>query len=287
MSHEDPYNLRPLWDGLLDIYAIFSSICDKHGLRFYLTDGSAIGAVRHKGFIPWDDDLDISMPRPDYERFLRISDAELPSYLKVVNWENTPEFDCMFAKVQDCRREKIESIEKKLGWELSNGLFIDIFPVDGYPEKFIQRLCYRVKIKSLWFVRRFCAQDFQSQTFKGKFAWLWGAFLAIFVFRIRSITKCLNMANGLNKSHAFDEFRLCGRSATTMWKRYVLPKAVYGEPMYFDFEGRFKVPLPHDYDTFLRYDYPDYMTPPPKEKQHPTHGYPHRCPWWLGPTRLN
>lgn len=282
---DDPNNLRSLWSGLLDIYSIFADICERNGLVFYLTDGNAIGAVRHQGFIPWDDDLDVSMPRPDYERFLEIASSELPSFLKIVNWKNTPEFDCMFTKIQDCRREKIESIEKKIGFKLSNGLFIDIFPIDGYPDEAVKRICYYIKIKMLWLIRRFFVEKFSEQKWKGKMAWLLGGLLRFVFPQINSLSSCLYVANELNKSHPYGKTTLTGRSATTMWKRFILPCSVYGEPVYFDYEENYKVPLPRDYDTFLRYDYPNYMMLPPEDKRHPTHSYSDYCPWWLGPTK--
>lgn len=278
------YNLRPLWNALLNIYSVFAEICDRNDLRFYVTDGTALGAVRHKGFIPWDDDFDISMPRPDYEKFLAIAAKELPSYYRVVNWKNTPEFDCMFTKIQDCRRDNIEAVEKKLGWRLSNGLFLDIFPIDGYPDSKLGAYYYRFRMKILWFMRRYYATKFSSHTLKGKFAWIIGLGFASILWNIKSLSSCLEAADNLNKSCAFGETILTGRSATTMWKRFILPCTVYGTPKYFEFDGKLKVPVPNDYDAFLKYDYNDYMTLPPKDKRHPTHSYSDYCPWWLGPT---
>ena len=143
MKSEDPFGLRPLWDASLGIYREIAKICERHGLRYYVTDGTALGAVRHKGFIPWDDDFDMSMPRPDYEKFKKIFMAELPPHLKFVDFHNTPEFGLLFGKVQDCRRDKIEALEKVVGFQLSNGLFIDIFPIDGYPRsRFVGKVVY-------------------------------------------------------------------------------------------------------------------------------------------------
>ena len=79
------YGLRPLWDALYEIYEEFAKICDKHGLRYYAFAGTLLGAIRHNGFIPWDDDLDVAMPRPDYEKFIQISKTELPRHLNFVD----------------------------------------------------------------------------------------------------------------------------------------------------------------------------------------------------------
>ena len=283
-SAADPFGLSPLWNALLAIYKAFSEICDRYGLRYYVTDGNAIGAVRHHGFIPWDDDFDVSMPRPDYERFIAIAGQELPAYLKVVNWRNTPEFDCMFLKIQDVRRERVLEVEEKVGYQLSNGIFIDIFPIDGYPESKVAEVWYLARMKCLWLLKRYYAETLTAQTPKGKVAWIIGWLISLVAFKIRSNADCLEMADILNQRDVFGETKMCGRSATTMWKRVVIPTETYGTPVYFDFTDGVRVPLPHDFDTYLSYDYPNYMTLPPEEKRRPSHTYAKRCAWWLGPT---
>ncbi len=70
---------------MLDIYKVFAAICEKHSLRHYVAFGTALGAVRHKGFIPWDDDIDIMMPQPDYEHLIEIAPKELPEELQFLS----------------------------------------------------------------------------------------------------------------------------------------------------------------------------------------------------------
>ena len=77
-NKEDNCELRRLQFIELEVMKLFSGICDKHHLRYYLVGGTMLGAVRHNGFIPWDDDMDVGMPRPDYERFLKVVKNELP-----------------------------------------------------------------------------------------------------------------------------------------------------------------------------------------------------------------
>ena len=85
-----PYNLAPVWKVVLDIYREFAAICQRHSLRHYAAFGTALGAVRHKGFIPWDDDFDVMMPRPDYERLIEIAPSELPAHLQFLSKKTTP-----------------------------------------------------------------------------------------------------------------------------------------------------------------------------------------------------
>ena len=70
MITEDKFGLKPIWEAILEIYDEFCKICDRHGLRYYVTDGNALGAVRHKGFIPWDDDIDLAMSSEDPSPYL-------------------------------------------------------------------------------------------------------------------------------------------------------------------------------------------------------------------------
>ena len=77
-------NLKPVWSAILEVYDQYALVCNRFGLRHWVAYGTLLGAVRHKGFIPWDDDFDVFMPREDYERFLSIADTELPEYLKIV-----------------------------------------------------------------------------------------------------------------------------------------------------------------------------------------------------------
>lgn len=281
---EDPFHLRPVWDAVLEVYCEFVKVCNRHNLRFYMTDGNAIGALRHHGFIPWDDDLDVSMPRPDYEKFLEIAPRELPAYLKIVNARNTPQFLGLFSKIQDSRREKIEAVERECGYQQSNGIFIDIFAIDGYPQSRLAAAIYHWTAFVQHQVMRFRYQKFSDQTQKGCLMWVLGFFLSPFVWGLHSANEFILNAERRNMSHPFESCELTGRSGTTLWKRLTFPKSVWGEPVYVDFDMGMRVPLPHDCDYYLRYDYGDYMKLPPESSRHPTHSYRARCPWWLGPT---
>lgn len=285
MAMVDEFGLRPIWDAILEVYQEIAKVCDRHGLRYYVTDGTAIGAVRHSGFIPWDDDFDISMPRPDYERFIELAKTELPSHLKFVNWKNTPELTMMLGKVQDSRREKVEEIEKTTGRILSGGIYVDIFAIDGYPESSAEIVWVKFVTKILACIVRFRCMTFCQQSWKGKLVWILGLIFSVFMPWMTQY-RCLRTCENYLMRHPFDSSANTGRASLriTMLNRKPLPRAVWGRAQMHVFDG-IRVPLPQDTDAYLRSLYGDYMKMPPEDRRRPTHAYSWRCPWWLGPTR--
>lgn len=283
---EDIFGLQPIWEGLIGVYSEFAKVCDKYGLKYYVTDGNALGAVRHGGFIPWDDDLDVSMPRPDYEKFLEIAAGELPSNLKIVRWQNTPEYNFLFAKVQETRREYVEGIEKASGRMLSNGIYIDIFPIDGFPASKLTLVMFRIKFAILKVLLRFQCDKLSRQTTKGKIVWLAGLLLAPFFPWLWGHARIMRRMEALTRKLSFDDSTLTGRS----WNDSGLffyppyPKEVWGVSSKQKI-GDVMLAFPSDIKKFLEIRYGDYMQLPPMEQQRPAHQYSWRCPWWLGPTK--
>ena len=280
-------NLKPVWDAVLEVYQEVAKICDRHHLRYYLTDGSAIGAVRHHGFIPWDDDFDMSMPRPDYEKFIEYAKTELPPKMKFLDWHNCPEFCFLFGKVQCCDREKVEQVERECGYMLSNGLYIDIFPIDGYPTSNLEiswTKFYCYLMRALWRAR--CGV-FKNQTQKGKLLCCFGWCIALFVPWIRTTADIMSRCEKFLLRHPFASSKYSQRASVylTGLNRPPLPVEWWGTATVQQFMD-VSVPLPRDYDSFLRFYYGDYMQLPPVDKQIPSHGYNYRCGWWLGPTKI-
>lgn len=126
---------------MLNILITIHKICVKHNLTYWLEAGTLLGAVRHKGFIPWDDDCDIAMPREDYEKFLKIAQNELPSTMFLQHNAIEPEFKIPWAKVRQNGTLLIENGES--GEEnYHHGIFVDIFPYDTYRDKWYLQLMH-------------------------------------------------------------------------------------------------------------------------------------------------
>lgn len=113
----------------LEILKEIDSFCKKNNLRYYLAGGTLLGAIRHKGFIPWDDDIDINMPRPDYEKFIKLFKSYNENYEIRSNRLNN--FSAPFTKIVDTRTLIIEKYRKG---NIDTNIWVDIFPVDGLPE---------------------------------------------------------------------------------------------------------------------------------------------------------
>lgn len=283
---KDPFGLQPVWDAIIDVYREYAKICDRHGLRYYVVYGNAIGAVRHGGFIPWDDDFDVSMPRPDYEKFLEIANEELPERLKIVTWRNTPEFNMISAKVQLADAETVKRIEREHGRQLSSGIYIDVFPIDGAPTSDFKWFVGSVWYSILQCLLRFHNDKFTHQSRKGKIVWLAGMILSPLFFwvwthgaicrRLEKLSRRYDFESSVlyNSSAAYPELRRVKRHLTSVW----------GTPKMVRF-GNIEVPLPEKYEDFLTFWYGDYMKLPPESRRKPTHQYPWRCSWWLGPTK--
>jgi lipopolysaccharide cholinephosphotransferase len=243
----------------------FDRVCRKHNIMYSLDGGTLIGAVRHKGFIPWDDDMDICMLREEYEKFRKVADELNPDICYFQDHENDPEYRWGFAKL---RRTGTSFV--RLGQEHMNyktGIAIDIFPLDDVPKSvigqmFLDLYCYCLR-KTLW-------SEAGKKTSKGlKRIWfsLLSKIPSDFVFdRIKKITR--KSRNTTPNRVRVLMFPSIGKIyyKRPLKTRYSIPKSWFTELDEYEFEGK-KFWGTRDYDARLYHQYGDYMTLPPEDQR--------------------
>ena len=249
----------------LSILKAFISVCDMLKLRYFLVEGTLLGAVRHGGFIPWDDDIDVALLREDYERFLREGQALLPDYYFLQTFRTDPGYAQNFAKIRDSRTTFVESSARHQ--KINHGVYIDIFPLDFYPEGKVKQKLVSLCNKLLS-VRVMQAYDMPVTAVP-----LWKK------IRSKVLRVIMNLAfpqleGALEAREKLYCLCASGEMVTnycSAWGvREVVPFPWYGWGASVLFEG-LSVNAPQEYDKLLTAIYSDYMQPPPPEKQIPHH----------------
>lgn len=249
--------------------------CVSRGIRYSIAYGTLIGAVRHKGFIPWDDDIDIVMPRPDYDRFF----AEFTSKTLVAVSEKDEDSYLAFGRVIDTARTSCETLipHSKSG---RGGVWIDVFPLDGAtdsPEEFSSLIG---RLKKLWIIqlRCRCAKNSWRGLFK-----LFTDFKGLLIFTVVKLS-CLS---GLILRKANRALIAADRAipwgATGHFAQMSVIDAgskdyheieVFSSTVRLNFEGHVFLAM-NGYDAFLRKIYGDYMQLPPEEDRVPKQSFIH------------
>ncbi len=241
-----------------NILVSFISACDRLGLKYYLLGGTLLGAVRHRGFIPWDDDIDVGMLRADYEVFLHEGQKLLPESYFLQTFETDPDYPQCFAKLRDSGTTFIETSVRHR--KINHGVYIDIFPLDYYPEKTVQQRLLRLKLRALFFRQRseFYLPEYNKVTLNSL---LFGPLSRALFPTTQSIVR--NMDQTLRSVP--DSALVCNYCGA--WgERETAPLSWFGDGVYGTFEG-LPVRLPAAYDCWLTKVYGNYMELPPEEKR--------------------
>lgn len=152
--------IKKLWSVQLDLLALIDKICRQHSIRYSVDSGTLIGAMRHGGYVPWDDDIDVVMPRADYERFASIVTDELPPEYFFQTAENSPGYYRPFARILNLKTKaylKSEFLKGMPLWKYPQGVFVDILIADNVPEGKAEQLAHESNLKRLqhkyWMLR--------------------------------------------------------------------------------------------------------------------------------------
>lgn len=239
---------------ILQIMLSVDRVCREHEIRYYCWAGTMLGAVRHHGFIPWDDDMDICMPRPDYDRFMEHAHEWLPQPLEALSIETSETFPGSFGKIVDSSTTLIERGHS----DYLAGIYIDVFPIDGVPASSLMRRIavtrYKLLDKLLYFLHR--------DPYKhGRGISSWPILLIQRLFThewARKKLRAANTAYDYNKS----EYVLDYDDGING----VIAKRILGTPTPVEFEGHELMGVEHA-DEYLRTKYGDYMVIPPHDNQ--------------------
>ena len=245
--------------GILDD---FDRVCQSNNIKYYVAQGSLIGAARHKGFIPWDDDIDVGMLRDDYNKFMELFNLSNTRY-QFVCIENSPDFYLPYGKVCDTKTVLFEPDEQ--GYKLA--VNIDVFVYDNAPDddNIVERMFDRRDLLS----KRFSIAHSQGKP-------TGNLLIRTIKYARRYIYRILYYSNTIKKM--VDNSRLYENQVTervgdfSAFERVVCHKRVFDAFIDVEFEGKlYKAPI--GYDEWLKVFYGDYMELPPLEKRVTHHSY--------------
>lgn len=266
----DEETLRKIQMIELEIAKEIKRICDMNNINYFLDGGSLLGAVRHNGFIPWDDDFDIGMLREDYEKFLLIANYELSEKYVLQTMHNEKNYGLVFAKV---RKKDTLFLEEKSSSNLCyNGIFIDIFPYDAYPKVFIQQKKQKITLNIL---KRLIISK------SGHKPWIEKNKISIKKWIIYLPIRCISFFvsksflinkydQGCTIYNSFGNGKVFPNGISNYGKFYIDKEVVVNTEEHIFEDVLFKIPI--GYDQFLRTLYGDYLELPPEEERYNRHG---------------
>lgn len=241
---------------ILDHIADF---CDRHGITYFLACGSLIGALRHKGFIPWDDDIDLFMPRDEYNRLMKIYSDPTGRYTLCEPARGTQGYLYSYAKV--CDNNTLYYEEEVPGYIM--GVNVDIFPLDYVPENIRWRPLYWKLKRFLYDVRRF---KMHRNYWHAPSYYYFRRYFPIPLPLLNAILHRLFKSGRPTST-------VCNMTEANRLPRECFPAScIQGEPVLVEFEGKHYKTMP-GYDQYLRNFYGDYMTPPPEDKRASIHHF--------------
>lgn len=240
------------------------AVCDKLNIQYFLVCGTALGAVKYNGFIPWDDDIDIGMFREDYERFVNEAKDFLPKHLFVQNFRTDPGFAQIYTKVRDSRTTYIEKSVADI--RMHHGVYIDVFPLDGYPDKKDEQIKFEKK-KRLYKLICESGYDFKRSP---------KAEIFVKILRVlgvvKRVHKTLKKYENMISDYGTEDSKIICNHGNYQGKLEYAPIEQYGDGVMMTFEG-LNVRVPKMYNEYLTQKYGDWRSDLPKEQRVGHHYY--------------
>lgn len=262
----DDITLRKVQLIQLEIAKEVKRICEKNNIKFFLTAGTLLGAIRHKGFIPWDDDLDMAMLREDYDKFLQIAPKEIKPEYEIQTWDNDVNCPYEFAKI---RKKNTLYKENKGNKHADKGIYIDLIVYSDAPSDEAQRIavhnkmldCHRLLLMKCKY--RPWNEDY-GVNYGKKIAYLFYLFRSVFYSHKRLVDKFNKL---LHTADAPSEY-LYGMVESKNF--FAIERAWYDTIIYQQFEDT-EFPIAGDYKHYLALSYGDYMSLPPENERENRH----------------
>lgn len=257
----DSKKLRELQIAELDGLNFFDDFCRNHGLTYYLCGGCLIGSIRNKGFVPWDDDIDVLMPRPDYEQFLRLYKEENKSdRFVLLDADKDKTYGNIFAVIADTDHTLIKEYQKDM--DMPHGIPLDIFPIDGLASGKLSRYTQYAWTMIYSLFRSGIVPKNQGGLLS------FGSKVLLGIFRGKNVRyKIWKFAEKRMSRYSFETSEnvaeLC---AGFYFMKKVYPRNIYDGVTEVEFEGR-KYLAMKNYDDYLKIPFGNYMELPPEKKR--------------------
>ena len=252
---------KAVWNVELQIMDEIDRICRKHNIRYFLAGGSMLGAARHNGFIPWDDDIDVGMFREDYERFLKVCESELSKEFFLQTNHNDKGYTLFLAKIRKNDTTAIRQKEFICGATFNQGIFVDIVPFDNIPNHFIPRYFQYISLELviLLLSRSIYFKSYKHKTWRNQLSHLLGKFVLMFTTPQKMSQLCVSII----KLYSNKKTKYVGEISTIYnYKKSRRLRSLYDELIDHQFEDRI-YKIPKRYDEILDLAYGDWRTPRP------------------------
>ena len=265
IRYQEVTDIREIQQMELGIMEYIHETCQKIGVKYFLAYGSLIGAVRHKGFIPWDDDMDICMLREDYEKLQDYLIANPDERYEVMSYKNNLNYVYPFMKVQD---NHTYLLEEDVRIDSNMGIYVDIFPVDGYEDD----VQFKNKMTKLIKKRQLSCYTFKGITNTKSVLNSLLRYVSVIIFYFTNTNKYVAQIEELAKSRKVSDYEqvdylIYKDMNKPVWRREWLEQVTTGT-----FEGK-EFTIPKNYHEILTSDYGDYMQLPPVEQRVSHHDF--------------
>ncbi len=261
-----PEKMKKVWATQLDLIQVFDNICKLNNLQWYPMWGTLLGVIRHKGYIPWDDDVDIVMPRPDYDKFVEVCNNYIsePYYLQTTLTDS----ECFYMWVSLRNSNTTGNRKSCLSKSQNNGIGIDIMPLDGCQEQPLMYKITRMRVRIITVLANTFVNEFNTTSI----ARLLRRILRFIGFNYRKAYIKAEKINRKYKLEAYPKvaFRAHADPLTKVITRDMWNKEDFAETIDMPFEY-ITIPVPVGYDRILKQIYGNYMDFPPVDKRQAKH----------------